>query len=515
MENQSEKFNYLVLILALGLIISVFSHFSISPGIYYGVFILLFSFFCAVFFKYKCDLCKFCLPVFLFLAFTVFLYYVSDFKYNLRFGILLLSSSAAAYFLTSCLNEYEKRSLMLIPVLISLWLTIYLFATTFAFSSVSEPAVLTKYMDPASCFLIMALALSFIFWQPDRKIYYFTSFMIFFAVIMTKSVFASFTACLIFAAFLFFIRENVKIKTFFAVTPFMAAAAFFLYKLFQSSFFFEKFVLWRVAASIIKNNFIFGVGFGNYENVSLYYSSVEGFDVSSAGNIFLHIFAETGIIGFIIFLFILIMFFYFIIKKLKNSENKIIPLSVLIAVCSVLFLNFFESSLFYLTNSVVFFILLAFPLNSRDLKLRTKQISAYITVLLLLILIFSAAKPLYAYREYKNGISFFVAKKYPVSLDSFFTALQNDALNPEYSSRIADVYFAMYRHNENELLLNNAIAFAEFASKLNRYNGRYYYQIAWLYWFKGDKDAALENIEKAIRADRFNRQYQESLGEFL
>ncbi|MCL2485313.1 MAG: O-antigen ligase family protein [Endomicrobia bacterium] len=515
MENKNEKFNYLVLILALGLILSVFSQFLMTPGIYYGVFLLYFSTFFLVFVKYKCNLDKFYLPVFLFLGFAGFLYYISDFQYNLRFGVLLLSASVSAYFLSACMNEYEKRSVMLIPVLIGLWLTIYLFASYFAVSAHPEPGALTKYMTRVSGFLVAVLPLSFAFWRSDRKIYYFTSFMIFFAVIMAKSDWAALIACLIFAVFLFFARESIKYRAIFTVTPFLAGAGFFLYKLFQNSFFSVKFTLWQTAADIIKSNPIFGVGLGNYENVSLFYSTTENFDVSSAGNMFLQLIAETGIIGFTLFLCIVFVFFYFIIKKLKNTEEKVLPFNVLIAVCAVLMFNFFETSLFYLTNLVVFFILLAYPLDVIDLKPRVKQLSVYVTIPLLAALIFCAAKPMYAYRQYKTGLSFFAAQKYVVAMDSYFVAIQNDAINPEYSSRLADTYFAMYQQNDNLVSLYNAIGFAERASKLNRYNGRYYYQLAWLYHFKGDKEAAFANIEKAIRADRFNRIYQNAYGEFL
>ncbi|MDR1695470.1 MAG: hypothetical protein LBR69_02400 [Endomicrobium sp.] len=506
MENQSEKFNYTVLILALGLIISVFSHFGMTPGIYYGVFILFFSSFCYVVLERGRKPGKSCLPVFLFLAFAVFLYYASDFKYGLRYGILLLSSSSAAYFLSACLNEYEKRSVMLVPVLIALWLTIYLFASTFAVSQPARAAAL----PPVSCFLVAALALSFIFWRPDRKIYYFTSLMIFCAVIMTKHDFASFTACIVSALFLFFIRKDIKIKTVFTVTPFIAAAAFFFYKLLQNSFFAGQRGLWNAAMPAIKDNFIFGTGFGSYESVILYYSGV-----SSGGNLFLRLFVETGITGFAAFFGIIAVFFYFMIKKLKTAKDKVLWFSVFTAVCAVLFLNFFESSLFYITNAAVFFILLSFPLDFPELKTRANRINPYIAVLFLAFLIFSAAKPLYADRQYKEGISFFAAEKYPVSLDYYFKALQNDALNPEYSSRIADTYFAMYSQSGDKTFLNNAAGYALFASQLNKYSGKYYYQLAWFYKFKNDDDSALEYMEKAIEADKFNEMYQDSYGDFL
>jgi tetratricopeptide (TPR) repeat protein len=124
-------------------------------------------------------------------------------------------------------------------------------------------------------------------------------------------------------------------------------------------------------------------------------------------------------------------------------------------------------------------------------------------------------KPLYAAQQYQKGISFFTAQKYSVSYDYYLSALNNDCLNPEYASKMSDNYFALYQTTKNDINLNNAVEYEKYALSLNRYNAKYYAQLAWLYNFSGEKELASEYISKAVEIDKFNELYLQAYGELI
>jgi len=511
----ADKFNYLVLIFAVSIIISVFSKFTDSLGIQSALFFLLGS---TLFFNlntFSINFKNYFLPVLFFMLAAAVSYYNSDFQYNSRNGIMLLSYCGAAYFLMAFLKPYDKRSILLIPVLIGLWLTIFLFATNLTFSGLAAAEYLSKHTRVTAGFLIMALNLSFVFWWTERKIYTYTSFIILFAVVMTKSDYAVAIACLSFSAFLFFMREKVKLKTPIAVLPFLAGAAVSFAKVFKSGYFTPKLESWGVALSVIKDNFLTGVGFCNYSTVSGMYAKTPAFDVSGPENMCLQLLAETGVFGFVLFSAVLIVFFALIIKKLRSKENKVIYLPVMLAAVFFIVYNMFESSVFISTSMLVFFMILSFPIDVSEIKPRKKRINTYVSILLVLPVLYALAVPMLALEEYKKGIMFFTENKFAVARDCYIKAMEKDFLNPLFASKLSDTYFAVSRNEDKIHNLEKAIEYKKLASSLNRYNGKYYYDLAWLYKQKGEKQLASDNIVLALEMNAFDEQFLESYGELI
>jgi O-antigen ligase len=505
-----KKFNFLVVIFSLAIIFSVFSRFSISISIYSVIFFILFVTFVFFFNNFKFNLKNYYFFALLFSVIVIVSYYFADNKYDVRSEIFLLSSSIILYLLNGFLTKNEKKSILIVPICIGLWLAIYLFVINSVFSKFIELQELTRYMRSVSCFLLLALSLSFVFWQNERKIYFYMSFMLLFAIIMTKSLLAIGISGLAFAVYLFFIRKKLKIKTFFAIAPFVSMTFVSFYFLFKTSFFYNKLLMWKTALFVIKDHLLLGVGFNNYHTVSLAYKTIENLDMLIPDNIFLQILVENGIFGLVFFVMIIVIFFYFINKKIKKDEESLY-LPILIAVTSFLFYNFFDSAVFISTNMLLFFFLLSFPLNSYNIKKRNTKINSYILNVLFLLLVFLMGKPLYAVQQYQKGLYFLANQKYPVAKDCFVSAICNDSLNSEYSSKLADIYFAMYQKTNQEVLLDFAIELYNYALDLNKYNGKYYYQLAWLYYFKGDDQKAYFSITKAIEVDPFNALYKDLL----
>ena len=108
------------------------------------------------------------------------------------------------------------------------------------------------------------------------------------------------------------------------------------------SSFHSRLMIWNVSAEIIKDNPIFGIGPGTFQEVYLSYS--EKFDepylewaVTQPHNTFLAFYLQTGLAGFIGFILILIWFFYSGFKRKDNNiqypiSNVLTPLIIYILV---------------------------------------------------------------------------------------------------------------------------------------------------------------------------------------
>ncbi len=95
---------------------------------------------------------------------------------------------------------------------------------------------------------------------------------------------------------------------------------------------------WRTAIAVIKDHPILGVGPGNFQEVFLKYKVGLSTNTRYAHNIFLHMWAETGILGFTgIFFFI----FSLLQKGFQNNKQKLIFLAITVFVLHNLIDNSF------------------------------------------------------------------------------------------------------------------------------------------------------------------------------
>jgi hypothetical protein len=314
MSSYLENFNFLTVLFSIIFIFSIFSRFSSSLSVNIVSFFIVSITFIFSFNSFKASLKNYLLPISLFVLFCIISYYFSDFKYNVRNEMFLLFSGSGMYLLIGFLKPEERTKVLIIPVLIGLLLTIYIFASLIPFSKVFPNKDTTSYISCVTCFLLSALSLSFAFWNEKKRIYICISFIFFIAILMVRSLFAVCIASFIFSMALL-ILGNKRKNIFSAVFALSGILSF--YFLLKNSFFSEKFLIWKTALSVITDNFLLGVGFNNYKSVSLSYGTVENVDVLYCYNIFLQVLAETGIIGFVLFLALLFVFFLFCNKKAK------------------------------------------------------------------------------------------------------------------------------------------------------------------------------------------------------
>jgi O-antigen ligase len=507
-----ENFKSLAVLFSIIFIFSVFSYFSDYLGVNIVSFVIVSITFIFFFNNFKIIFRNYLLPIFLFVLSCLISYYFADFKYNVRNEMFLLFCGCAIYLLSGFLESQEKRKLLIIPVLIGLWISIYIFVSFVPLSEIFFCGNITGYLNCAACFLLLALPLSFVFWNGENKIYKCMPFIFFITIVITRSLFAIYIASFIFSVALFILGRKInKIVS----TIFVLSGLISFYFLLKSSFFLDKLPVWKTALAVIRDNLFLGVGFNNYKSVSFSYATLENSDILYCHNLFVQVLAENGIIGFALFLAILSVFIFFVIEKIKFGKDKKTYLFVLLSVISFLFYNFFNSAAFVPMNMLIFFFLISFPFPEYLLEKRKKKISVYILAALSLLFIFSLGVILYARQEYKKGLSFFANKNFLQAKACFINATSNDCLNPQYAGRLSDVYFAQYQSNENKSFLEKAIKWSEYAASLAKSNGKYYYQLAWLYHFAKNNKKASENIALAIEKDPFNLLYQDACETFL
>ena len=106
----------------------------------------------------------------------------------------------------------------------------------------------------------------------------------------------------------------------------------------------QRIISWKGAVKLIKNNFLCGVGFGNFETQFPYYNqayyleytkglkneqkSIEGLQMREIHNDYLDILSEIGLVGFLLFIFFVIKFLRLTFKNFNRTENSAIFFSM-------------------------------------------------------------------------------------------------------------------------------------------------------------------------------------------
>ncbi len=160
---------------------------------------------------------------------------------------------------------------------------------------------------------------------------------------------------------------NYKINKIFilaAILIFSIILSFFLFKMNTESGLGRLFV-WKVSLQMAKEKPILGIGYGNYSIDYLKYQSIffknpknSGYsdyatEIWFANNQYIDTLAETGILGFALFLG-LILFFYRTYYKIKKSKNPIIARIIGSSITVILFYSLVSSPFFCISIYLLF-----------------------------------------------------------------------------------------------------------------------------------------------------------------
>lgn len=128
--------------------------------------------------------------------------------------------------------------------------------------------------------------------------------------------------------------------------------------------------IWQGALKIIQNNWLFGVGLGNFSFALAHYLPVKSFEVLHAHNTYLQILAETGVVGFLAAgIFYGSTFFkaYHIHASSANNEISSLSLGILVALFGLLVHGMVDATLFAPQLTVFFWILAALVRNLEEI----------------------------------------------------------------------------------------------------------------------------------------------------
>ncbi|MEK7595269.1 MAG: O-antigen ligase family protein [Patescibacteria group bacterium] len=189
----------------------------------------------------------------------------------------------------------------------------------------------------------------------------------FFALLLTKSTSAFLALIFGFAILLLLKIQGKKIVVraallVFILINFVSFEAFTSYRFNNTPSFFRRGDLIKSSSLMIRDNFLFGVGTASFTRKLEGYGGVRGIIrfVHPVHNIFLLVFSELGLVGFLLFIL-------FLIKAYIHLENSTTPLLIPALFFSVLTLGVFDHYLLTIQQGLfVFWLTLSLVLSTMN-----------------------------------------------------------------------------------------------------------------------------------------------------
>jgi len=320
-----------------------------------------------------------------------------------------------------------------------------------------------------------------------------------------------------------------------------------------------RLLFWKTTLEMIKDRPIFGSGIGTFKMNYLiyqadflesnpYYIKYSG-KAREAHNEYLQMWAELGIVGLMIFIGIILMFYSLIIDYLKENDSdkdKTIVFGLVLGITCFLIHSLFTFPLHVPALGVTFFTLLGLTViytrkinlpktdsgnSKKELKLKNKGLKIALTIIVLVIMIWVinlvAVKPYIAELKYFNGMRHNVDKNYTKSLPDFQYAAQLYPYNGKILHALGATYYhlneykqAIYYLQEAKKYMIDVNTFYVLGlsySKLNMYKeeeeefkhaiyldpkiSKAYIDLAYLYAKQEEYDKAIAEWNKILKVD--------------
>jgi len=236
-----------------------------------------------------------------------------------------------------------------------------------------------------------------------------------------------------------------------------------------------RYYIWSGTLKLIFKKPFFGWGLGNfiffypYFRVKEYFLQPESRHVTNhPHNEFLEIWSETGLIGLLLFLFLISFFIISVIKKREKKSNILLP-GIMGGIISVLFDNIFSTNMRNPSTSMYFWFLMGITFNYFK---KEKIPSEFSKILWYTIFITSFVMSVFHsyYRIlpevfFKRGEDFKDLKIYDRSIKNYFYATVLNPYNYECWYKLAYVYgeAGNYKESEKIYLYINKYLFPHYA----------------------------------------------------
>ena len=276
------------------------------------------------------------------------------------------------------------------------------------------------------------------------------------------------------------------------------------------------------ALSLISENWLIGRGGGAWDAL---YQSVQEifFGARSAHNHYFQVFIESGILGFLSFLGIILVslwnMFYSLIKT-NDVKNKVYISGLFCGFLALVIHSSFDFNLTFVSLALIFWVLIAgaaifLPEISTDKVKKNKAMlvvgnNAVKYILVILCSILLSLNGLYTASAYyaDRGYHSMVDKNFPAARASYEKASSLDTINPVYHFQLAKIYnyySKMSAKPENmQAWREKARVAAERSVALNSFYPEYREILIQIDFDSGMPLEALDNAEKLIKCQPLN-----------
>jgi O-antigen ligase len=281
-----------------------------------------------------------------------------------------------------------------------------------------------------------------------------------------------------------------------------------------------RFLMWKVAIEMFKDNPFFGLGIGTFKYHYLDYQAEyllsnpnyikNAGKAAEAHNEYLQMAAEIGIIGLGIFLTIFVLLykeFWLFFKQEEDLQKKIIAWGMLLGITCFLLHSLFTFPLHVPALASMFFVFLGLSVtyinnfNLPEVKIKTDikhfsvKLLLTIFVLILMIMVINSLviKPYVAELYYFTGMRYNVDRNYEKSVPKFEFAAKLDPYNGRILHALGTTYKNLKMYSEAEDVLKSA---KEYIVDVNTYRN-----LGLVYVNASKTEKAIEEFEQAIYLD--------------
>lgn len=271
----------------------------------------------------------------------------------------------------------------------------------------------------------------------------------------------------------------------------------------------QRLMMWYCALNNFKESPVLGKGLNSYQ---LYYPFCQGelieqnpaldrikMQANAAHNEYLEILSDGGVLSFLVYLILWVLFFSIVLRKLKSlgQEEKAFYLALLFALLGVLIDNTLNMTLRTLLTAFAFWFTFS-ALN--NLTIRTKTVNfkgwQFLIILVLLCIIFGGVitvqeKQFLAQKYELKAYKYLISGDYKNTINEMEKAVKISTFRPE-------PFYVLTNVNIAQNNFNAAINFADKAVKLYPAYYEIYSRLAALYNAQNQAKFALNNLRKAL-----------------
>ncbi|MCL2390450.1 MAG: O-antigen ligase family protein [Endomicrobia bacterium] len=439
-------------------------------------------------------------------------YFSADFQANVRISLLTMLNATIAFFAALYADERNRENILITLAALGVWVAVMMFASL-ASGNPDEEKNFSLNANIAAGFLLLVYPLNFGFVEKNKnpKIFLIAAFVIFAAILASKSIFDAALAYFVAVFYFVKLKKNISLKIFFFATTavFMAGLFYAVHSKTGWSSFSDKLLWWKTAIIIFKAHPFFGAGFGNFSALHLFYRPELTLNTMFAHNIAVQLLAETGIFGFAAFTAAAFAVTKNIFNriKIKDKEQPYIKAAFISAVVFIC-LNLIDYNFFIPANMLVFYVIAgtAFTVTIAERKTRIPALLIFIPVL---CFIYIFASLVIAQNYYEEGDFLREQGKYEQAVQMYEKATISDKKNPVYWNALSEyLYFLSTKQTDPEqkrMYLQKAVDSSLKAEQYYYHSAGIKGGLAWLYRESGDETKAKEYAELARSYDKFNQ----------